>query len=182
MSCRTLPSFGVVCAVMAMTHTALADPPGDPAQAGGDQNVWNCNQSGEQVEFRTSSARLSPEARATLEPIAVWARHDPARSVRLRGMTDDSGSARDNAKLSARRAEAVKSYLTRLGVDPMRVTTVGHADDELKDDVDNRRAVSVVTCSVARLAQTVPPPEPGSWTSRPAPSPPPALPGRPASR
>jgi hypothetical protein len=159
MSWRTIRSFGVVCSGwMAMALPALADPRGDPAPAGGEQHLWTCDESAQVVEFRTSSARLSREARAELREIAVWAKDDAARSVRLRGMTDRSGTARGNAKLSERRANAVKSYLTTQGVDPMRVTTVGHTDDELKDDVDNRRAVAVVTCTVSPMAQAPAPP------------------------
>jgi len=144
--------LGVVCSTwMALTLPALAAGPGDTAPASSRRNLWACNESAGLVEFRAGSARLSPEAKTTLGQIVIWASDDPTRSVRLRGMTDRSGNVRANAKLSERRAKAVKSYLKRRGVDPMRVSTVGHKHDETKDDVDNQRAVGIVTCRVTPM-------------------------------
>jgi OmpA family len=163
--------LGVVWVGMAMTVPALADPAGGPTPVGPQTTETTCNEQPKDVEFRISSTRLSPEAKVALNRTAIWAKDDPTRSVRLRGMTDRSGSARTNAKLSERRAAAVKSYLTRLGVDPVRVTTVGHTDDELKDESDNRRAVSVVTCTVAAMVQAPAPPEPMAAVE-PVPAPP----------
>jgi len=158
MGWRTIRSLGVVCSTwMALTLPVFADPPGDFVPAGsGQQYLWTCNESPRVIEFRISSARLSREAKAELREIAVWAKEIPVRSVRLRGMTDRSGTGGGNAKLSERRANAVKSYLTTQGMPPMRVTTVGHTDDELKDDIDNQRAVSVVTCTVLPMEQRPP--------------------------
>jgi hypothetical protein len=152
--------LGVVWIGMVMTAPALAGPTGDATAAGPQTTETNCNDQESDVEFRIGSTRLSSGAKLALNQTAIWAKGDPTRSVRLRGMTDRSGGARNNAKLSERRAAAVKSYLARLGVDPMRVTTVGHTDDERKHESDNRRAVSVVTCTVSAMAQTPPPPEP----------------------
>jgi outer membrane protein OmpA-like peptidoglycan-associated protein len=152
--------LGVLWTGMAMTVPARAGPMSDATPASAQPREATCNEQEDDVEFGVGSTLLSFEAKLALNQTAIWANGDPTRLVRLRGMTDRSGNARANAKLSERRAAAVKSYLTRLGVDPLRITTVGHAGEGLKHDSDNRRAVSVVTCTIAALAQAPAPPEP----------------------
>ena len=152
MSQRRVSAFAVVFTSMALAWPALADPPEDPTVTGSPQQVSACNVSAAAIEFPSSSVRLSPRAQVDLWDIAVWAKANPSRSIRLRGMTDRSGDARSNARLSERRADAVKTYLTQQGVDPGRITTIGHPEDALKEDSENRRAVAVVTCLVEPLA------------------------------
>jgi outer membrane protein OmpA-like peptidoglycan-associated protein len=152
MSQRSVSAFVVAFISMALGWPALADPPADPTVPGNPQQVSACNISPEAIEFASSSTRLSSKAQVALWDIAVWAKANPSRSIRLRGMTDRSGEARSNARLSERRAASVKTYLTQQGVDPGRITTVGHAEDALKEDSENRRAVAVVTCLVEPLA------------------------------
>ncbi len=156
MTGKRISSIAVVFASMAMALPVLAES--DAAPVGGERTVSTCDESGTLVEFRASSTRLSPGAKVALAEIATWAKDSRARSIRLRGMTDRSGNARENASLSKQRAEAVRSYLMRQGVDPMRVSAVGHDDEAAKDGDEDRRAVSVVTCLAEPMALATEPP------------------------
>jgi OOP family OmpA-OmpF porin len=58
---------------------------------------------------------------------AVSELHDnKQKSVIIHGYTDNTGSAAYNAKLSLKRAAAVKSYLNKKGVNPKSIKTIGH--------------------------------------------------------
>lgn len=75
--------------------------------------------------FDTGKADLKPEGKAKLDELA-----DKVKSVNLEvivavGHTDSRGSADLNQKLSVKRADAVKSYLTSKGIDGARVYTEG---------------------------------------------------------
>lgn len=68
------------------------------------------------LKFESGSAGLSPDARNLLDSLvrarAVW----PARGVLVLGWADSSGNPAANLTLSARRAEAVTSYLRTKGI------------------------------------------------------------------
>jgi outer membrane protein OmpA-like peptidoglycan-associated protein len=49
----------------------------------------------------------------------------PQSRVNVKGYADSKGSAAQNMRISAARAEAAKEYLVRKGVDPARIRVVG---------------------------------------------------------
>jgi OmpA-OmpF porin, OOP family len=147
--CQTrVSAMAVVFTSMALAWPALADPPEHPTVPGNAPQVSACNVSAAEVAFPASSVWLSSRAQLALWDIAVWANANPTRSIRLRGMTDRSGDTRSNARLSERRVDAVRTYLTQQGVEPGRITTIGQPEDAPKQDTESRRAVAVVTCLV----------------------------------
>jgi OmpA-OmpF porin, OOP family len=77
------------------------------------------------IEFETGSERLRPEATPLLDAIVEQLASAPELEVEVEGHTDSRGDARDNRRLSLRRAEAVKAYLAAQGIDAARVHTVG---------------------------------------------------------
>jgi len=84
------------------------------------------------ITFELGSDRLSEQARANLREFAR-ALADPVlggATFRIEGHTDASGSAEFNQVLSERRARAVVSFLTELGVDPSRLEPVGYGESE----------------------------------------------------
>ena len=86
-----------------------------------------------EVRFEFDSAELTPMAQAVLDNLATALTTDlaPYRFV-LEGHTDAVGSNVYNLELSARRAEAVQSYLLDFyRIDPERMTTVGKGEREL---------------------------------------------------
>lgn len=72
---------------------------------------------------------------------------NPRLKVEIAGHTDNIGTAAYNMQLSQRRAEAVKDYLVKKGIDPRRITAKGYGktrplasnDDEKEGRELNRR-------------------------------------------
>lgn len=80
------------------------------------------------VFFEVDSAELKPAARQDLARLAAYVREYPDRNVVVEGHTDSQGSDSYNADLSARRAQAVSSYLVQQGVDPARLVAQGFGE------------------------------------------------------
>ncbi len=84
------------------------------------------------VQFDKDSAVLSEKAKANLESFAS-ALKSPSLSVAsfmIEGYTDASGTARYNMNLSQRRADAVVSYLSGLGIDGSKLKPVGFGETD----------------------------------------------------
>ena len=77
------------------------------------------------VLFATGKADLRGGVVNDLDELAKFLAKYPDRKVVIEGHTDSVGSEDSNLGLSQRRAESVRSYLMRHGVDPSRVTTTG---------------------------------------------------------
>ncbi|MFO7639181.1 MAG: OmpA family protein, partial [bacterium] len=60
---------------------------------------------------------------AALGRIAGWLRENPARRVRLTGHCDPRGENEYNLGLGRRRAEAVRAWLERAGIETVRFET-----------------------------------------------------------
>ncbi|MES2150211.1 MAG: OmpA family protein [Pseudomonadota bacterium] len=80
------------------------------------------------VLFDTDQARLKPDGMATLRKLADVLTQNPERTVLVEGFTDSTGSHAHNQELSERRANAVRSALTAMGVAPQRVAMRGYGE------------------------------------------------------
>ncbi|NRF65589.1 OmpA family protein [Aquincola sp. S2] len=78
------------------------------------------------VLFEFNRADLRPTAQGQLQKLADFLKQYPDRRVLIEGHTDSVGSAAYNEQLSRRRAEAVASVLTGMGIGPNRVTFTGY--------------------------------------------------------
>jgi len=85
--------------------------------------------------FDTDKADIKPGGRNELDAFLSQLNGKNVRSISVTGHTDDRGTDAYNRALSERRAEAVKSYLARGGVDPGKITTRG--EGEAKPIADN---------------------------------------------
>ena len=86
------------------------------------------------VEFRTGSAELTPQAIHTLDNLGQALTSADLANYRFRiaGHTDTVGTPEQNKTLSERRAQAVAIYLEqRFNVAPQRLETVGVGEDDL---------------------------------------------------
>jgi peptidoglycan-associated lipoprotein len=99
------------------------------------------------VHFDYDSANLDTQARKTLAENAEWIRSHADVTVQVEGHCDARGSVEYNLALGERRAKAVKSYLTSLGVDSKRMTIISYGEekplalgDTDSDYAKNRRA------------------------------------------
>ncbi len=90
------------------------------------------------VVFETGKADLKPGAADRLRPLATYLSANPDVKVRIDGHTDAQGSNSYNQDLSERRAQAIRTALGSMGVDPGRVQAVGHG--ETTPLADNRTA------------------------------------------
>jgi len=69
------------------------------------------------IYFDFDSAVLKPEAQSLLEIKAQWLRDNPAViAVQIQGYCDERGTEAYNLALGAKRADAVKKYVTDLGL------------------------------------------------------------------
>jgi peptidoglycan-associated lipoprotein len=133
---RALRVFAVVAAtalIAACSNTpkpedTLAGGPGGPAGLNGrggpvtpgsardfTQNV------GDLVYFSTDSWDLTPEAQQTLSQQARWLNQYAQYTVTIEGHADERGTREYNIGLGQKRAETVRSFLTKNGVAAQRV-------------------------------------------------------------
>lgn len=83
----------------------------------------------QQVLFETGRARILPASSGLLQEVADVIVHNPQIGrIQIQGHTDNVGDKTFNMDLSAARAQSVKDYLVRLGVDPARLETKGFGD------------------------------------------------------
>lgn len=80
------------------------------------------------VVFETGKADLKPGAAERLRPLAQYLSANPDVKVRVDGHTDAQGSDSYNQDLSERRAQAIRTAISSMGVDPARVQAVGHGE------------------------------------------------------
>jgi len=81
------------------------------------------------VYFGFDEATLSDQAKNTLVRDAEWLRTNADVRVQVEGHCDDRGTAEYNLALGERRAEAVKSYLSSLGIDVSRMPTISYGKE-----------------------------------------------------
>ena len=83
------------------------------------------------IQFESGGDRITLESVPTLDRLAAFLAFEPAIRVQIIGHTDsDEKVPGDNLRLSAIRAEAVRTQLLARGVEPDRLVTLGlgHTD------------------------------------------------------
>ena len=85
------------------------------------------------VYFEFDQATLSDEAKATLVRNAAWLRDHPNTRVQVEGNADERGTNEYNLALGERRAAAVKSYLTSLGIDGSGLVVISYGEERPAD-------------------------------------------------
>jgi OOP family OmpA-OmpF porin len=81
------------------------------------------------IEFETGKSDIRAISAPVLEGAAAALVQYPTLKVMVVGHTDDVGPHETNVELSRRRAEAVKAYLMKRGVEPDRIETRGEGPD-----------------------------------------------------
>lgn len=87
----------------------------------------------EDVHFAFDSSLLDGEAERILEQKAAWMQDNGAVGVQIEGHCDERGTSAYNLALGERRANAVQEYLTVLGVDPSRLSTISYGEEQPLD-------------------------------------------------
>src|SRR6202790_2535233 len=136
------------------------------------------------VLFDTGKADLKPSARERLAKVAGILIAYPDIRVEIDGHTDSTGSLEFNERLSQQRAESVRSYLSRQGVNYSAITTQGFgpsqpiaSNDTAAGRQQNRRVELVVSgTSIGQAmdpdapAQNAPSAAPASTANQPVPA------------
>jgi outer membrane protein OmpA-like peptidoglycan-associated protein len=94
------------------------------------------------ITFDTGKASIRPESAAQLDLVGDFMKHKTSARVEISGHTDNAGNARSNKALSARRAQACRSYLIGKGIDGHRITAVGYGAERpvaANDNEENRQ-------------------------------------------
>ena len=106
---------------------------------------------GDTVHFETDSARLTPDAIQTLKKQAIWLRRYPNRTITIEGHSDERGTREYNLALGAKRAQSIKSFLIRQGVNPARIRTISYGKErpvatcnDISCWAQNRRGITVL--------------------------------------
>jgi outer membrane protein OmpA-like peptidoglycan-associated protein len=105
----------------------------------------------EDLAFDFDKYTLKADALALLDQAVQVLEKNPTLKIRVEGYSCNIGTEKYNLALGKRRANAVRTYLVRHGVDPKRLTTVSFGESKAKYDNShadtrrlNRRAALVV--------------------------------------
>lgn len=83
----------------------------------------------ETVYFDYDSAELKSEALTTLRENAAFLRENPGLRVQIEGHCDERGTFEYNLALGERRAQSVRKFLVKEGVEPSRLYTISYGEE-----------------------------------------------------
>jgi peptidoglycan-associated lipoprotein len=150
----------LAAAIMAAALTACANQPkpedglgaygrGGPATPGSARDF--AVNVGDIVYFSTDSVELTPEAQQTLANQARWLQKYPQYTITIEGHADERGTREYNIALGARRAQTVRDFLSRNGLNGARIRTISYGKERpvaVCNDIScwsqNRRAQTVL--------------------------------------
>lgn len=84
---------------------------------------------GDRVFFALNSSAILKEGADTLKCQAEWLKNHKHFSITVEGHCDERGTREVNIALGERRAEAVKSFLVKYGVDADRIDTISYGKE-----------------------------------------------------
>ena len=105
----------------------------------------------DEVLFSTGKADLTPEGKKVLDKQILWLKENQKKKIIVEGYTDPRGTEAYNMHLGEKRADAVKNYIVKAGINPNRVSVVSMGETELattqntpKGWTEDRRTVTVI--------------------------------------
>ena len=111
---------------------------------------------GDTVHFALNKYQVEDNDKTLLQRQAAWLNKYPRVRVRIEGHCDERGTREYNLALGARRANAVKEYLTGQGVSAERIDTISYgkerpvcAESNEACWSQNRRGVTTIVAGAA---------------------------------
>ncbi len=101
-----------------------ADSPGAPDEKSG------ASVDAKAVFFAYDDYTLSMDAQATLNKLADQLKGNKSAVVQVEGHCDERGSTEYNIALGQKRAQSVKDYLVRLGIEDSRLSTISYGEEK----------------------------------------------------
>jgi len=117
------PSSGDAAILDELINTSLGGPSVEP----GTQEHLIVN-IGDRVFFEYNSADLDSDAQELLQDQVAWIKQND-KSVMIEGHCDERGTREYNLALGEKRAQAVKNYLTLMGIPSARVSTISYGKE-----------------------------------------------------
>ena len=102
------------------------------------QKAFTDTMQGRNVQFRIGSDTILPASAALLNAVSAVATSCSAYGIEIGGHTDSVGDNDSNLRLSQRRADSVRSYLSNRGVDVSAVTAKGYGETSPIDSSGTR--------------------------------------------
>ncbi len=96
----------------------------------------------EDIYYEFDKSTLTPTAQDNLLRKAEWLRENPDATATIEGHCDERGTNEYNLALGDRRAESAKAFLTDLGIDASRLTTVSYGEERPVDPRSDEEAWS----------------------------------------
>jgi peptidoglycan-associated lipoprotein len=81
------------------------------------------------IHFDLNEATIEPQDNGILKANADWLSAHPNTRVQIEGHCDDRGSEEYNIALGAKRAQAAKDYLSTLGIEGDRMSTISYGKE-----------------------------------------------------
>ena len=132
------------------TTTTMPTTNPNPGPVPGSQADFLASVMSDTVYFDTDRYNIDTADMAALQSQAQWLARYPGKRIIIEGHCDERGTRDYNIALGERRANAAKNYLTSIGVDSSRITTVSYGKEKpiaMGSDESswarNRRAVTV---------------------------------------
>src|SRR5581483_2143414 len=85
------------------------------------------------INFEFDRYELTDEAKHALDELGAALKANPQFTVLVEGHADERGTIEYNLALGDRRAQAAKSYLVALGIDPARIDTISYGEERPVD-------------------------------------------------
>lgn len=80
------------------------------------------------LHFETAKSVIKPESFNELDELVKYLNQKSKLKIEIAGHTDNAGSDADNLILSQNRAEAVKNYLIKKGINAQRIVAQGYGE------------------------------------------------------